>query len=77
MGKMKMLTAFCLITALLFSPLSGMDGHGANVVITKKDGTLTQEELLAVKVNTPRLAAGYSLALLGLGNMGSYHFFGK
>lgn len=51
MRKMKMLTVFCLITALLFSPLSGMDDHGANVVITKKDGTLTRGELLAVKLN--------------------------
>jgi hypothetical protein len=51
MRKMKMLTAFCLITPLIFSPLSGMDDHGANVVITKKDGTLAQGELLAVKLN--------------------------
>jgi hypothetical protein len=51
MRKTKILLAFCLITALLFSPLSGMDDQGANVVVTKKDGTLTQGELIAVKWN--------------------------
>jgi len=49
MRKTKTLLAFCLITALLFSPLSGMDDHGANVVVTNKDGILARGELIAVK----------------------------
>jgi hypothetical protein len=58
MKKTKTLLLFCLITALLFSPLSGMDDHGANVVVTKKDGTLTQGELIAVKWNALVVSAG-------------------
>jgi len=49
MKKTKTLLAFCLITALLISPLAGMDDHGANVVVTNKDGTLARGELIAVK----------------------------
>jgi len=58
MRKTKIALAFCLMTALLFSPLAGMDDHGANVVITKKDGTLTPGELLAVKRNALVVSTG-------------------
>jgi hypothetical protein len=49
MKKTKTLLAFSLITALLFSPLAGMDAHGAHVVVTKNDGALARGELIAVK----------------------------
>ena len=58
MRIIKMALAFCLITALLFSSLAGMDDHGANVVVTKEDGTLTKGELLAVKRNALVVSAG-------------------
>jgi hypothetical protein len=38
--------------------LSGMDDHGANVVVTKKDGTRAQGELLAVKRNALVVSTG-------------------
>ena len=58
MIKTKIALAFCLITALLFSPLAAMDDHGRNVIVTKKDGTLAQGELLAVKRNALVVSAG-------------------
>ncbi len=51
MKKSKIALAFCLITVLLLAPLSGMDDHGANVVVTRKGGFLARGELLAVKRN--------------------------
>jgi len=58
MRKTKIALAFCLITALLISPLAAMDDHGRNVVVTREDGTLAQGELLAVKRNALVVSAG-------------------
>ena len=58
MRKTKIALAFCLITALLFSPLAAMEDHGRNVIVTKRDGTLAQGELLAVKRNALVVSAG-------------------
>jgi len=76
MRKTKMALAFCLITALLFSPLAGMDEYGANVVVTKKDGTLARGQLLAVKrdalvVSASETATGgsVSIAIEDIGNV--------